>query len=95
MSTPESDQAITQAGLEALEAELAELEGPVRVELAKKIKTAREEGDLSENADTARSRTSRRTSRRRSRACASAARWRSSSRSMRGPISSRSGVRCA
>ena len=39
------------AGLEALEAELAELEGPVRVALAKKIKAAREEGDLSENAE--------------------------------------------
>ena len=51
MSTPESDQAITQAGLEALEAELAELEGPVRTALAKKIKAAREEGDLSENAE--------------------------------------------
>ena len=51
MSTPASDQAITSAGLEALEAELAELEGPVRAALAKKIKAAREEGDLSENAE--------------------------------------------
>ena len=51
MTTPEQDQAITPAGLEALEAELAELEGPVRVALAKKIKAAREEGDLSENAE--------------------------------------------
>lgn len=44
-------QAITAAGLEALEAELAELQGPVRAALAKKIKAAREEGDLSENAE--------------------------------------------
>ena len=51
MTTPEQDSAITQAGLDALEAELAELEGPVRVALAKKIKAAREEGDLSENAE--------------------------------------------
>ena len=44
-------EAITAAGLEALQAELAELEGPTRIELAKKIKAAREEGDLSENAE--------------------------------------------
>ena len=44
-------QAITAEGLTALESELAELEGPVRSELAKKIKAAREEGDLSENAE--------------------------------------------
>lgn len=44
-------QAITPAGLAALEAELAELEGPVRHELSRKIKVAREEGDLSENAE--------------------------------------------
>ena len=35
----------------ALKAEIAELEGPVRAALAKKIKAAREEGDLSENAE--------------------------------------------
>ena len=51
MSTPETDQAITAAGLAALNAEITELEGPVRVALAKKIKAAREEGDLSENAE--------------------------------------------
>ncbi len=51
MGMPDQDQAITAAGLEALEAELEQLEGPVRVELAKKIKAAREEGDLSENAE--------------------------------------------
>ena len=35
----------------SLKAEIAELEGPVRVALSKKIKDAREEGDLSENAE--------------------------------------------
>jgi transcription elongation factor GreA len=45
------DQAITREGLAALEAEIAELEGPVRVALAKKINAARAEGDLSENAE--------------------------------------------
>jgi len=44
-------EAITAAGLEALQAELAGLEGPTRTELAKKIKAARAEGDLSENAE--------------------------------------------
>ena len=44
-------EAITAEGLAALKAEIAELEGPVRAELAKKIKAAREEGDLSENAE--------------------------------------------
>jgi transcription elongation factor GreA len=51
MSTPDQDQAITREGLAALEAEIAELEGPVRSELAKKINAARSEGDLSENAE--------------------------------------------
>jgi transcription elongation factor GreA len=44
-------EAITAEGLAALKAEIAELEGPVRAALAKKIKAAREEGDLSENAE--------------------------------------------
>ncbi len=44
-------EAITAEGLAALKAEIAELEGPVRAQLAKKIKAAREEGDLSENAE--------------------------------------------
>ena len=51
MSTPDTDQAITAEGLAALNAEIDELEGPVRIALAKKIKDAREEGDLSENAE--------------------------------------------
>ena len=44
-------EAITAEGLTNLKAENAELEGPTRVALAIKIKAAREEGDLSENAE--------------------------------------------
>ena len=46
-----SEGAITAEGLAQLKTQLEELEGPVRAELAKKIKAAREEGDLSENAE--------------------------------------------
>jgi len=42
---------ITQAGIEELKAELADLEGPKRLEMAARIKTARDEGDLKENAE--------------------------------------------
>jgi transcription elongation factor GreA len=42
---------MTAAGLSALEAELATLEGEGRREIAKRIKTAREWGDLKENAE--------------------------------------------
>jgi transcription elongation factor GreA len=42
---------ITPEALEALEAELAELEGPARNEMAERIRTARAWGDLSENAE--------------------------------------------
>jgi transcription elongation factor GreA len=42
---------MTAEGLEALRAEIAELEGPGREEIAKQIKTAREWGDLKENAE--------------------------------------------
>jgi transcription elongation factor GreA len=42
---------ITAEGIEALKAELAELEGPKRQEMAARIKVAREEGDLKENAE--------------------------------------------
>jgi transcription elongation factor GreA len=42
---------ITAAGIEELRAELAQLEGPARHEMAARIKTARELGDLKENAD--------------------------------------------
>jgi len=45
------ENAITAEGLEALRAELAELEGPGRQDIAKQIKTAREWGDLKENAE--------------------------------------------
>src|SRR5271156_3568454 len=41
----------TAAGLEALEAELAVLEGEGRREIAERIKTAREWGDLKENSE--------------------------------------------
>jgi transcription elongation factor GreA len=41
----------TAAGLEALEAELAALEGDGRREIAERIKTAREWGDLKENSE--------------------------------------------
>jgi len=47
----DDQQAITPEGLKALEAELAELEGPKRAELSKRIQAAREEGDLKENAE--------------------------------------------
>jgi transcription elongation factor GreA len=46
-----SGEAITAKGLEDLRAELADLEGPRRVAMAKRIKVAREEGDLKENAE--------------------------------------------
>lgn len=42
---------LTQEGLEDLEAELEELKTVKRKEIAEKIKTAREFGDLSENAE--------------------------------------------
>ncbi len=44
-------EAITPEGIVALRAELEELEGPARTEMAARIKTARELGDLKENAD--------------------------------------------
>jgi transcription elongation factor GreA len=42
---------ITAAGIEELKAELADLEGPRRIEMADRIRVARELGDLKENAD--------------------------------------------
>ncbi len=52
MAGPEgSGEPITAAGLDELKAELAELEGPARQEMARRIKVAREEGDLKENAE--------------------------------------------
>jgi len=42
---------LTPAQREALESELAELEGPRRLTIAEQIKTAREFGDIAENAE--------------------------------------------
>ena len=42
---------MTAEGLEALRAELAELEGPARAAIAEEIKVARGFGDLKENAE--------------------------------------------
>ena len=47
----EAANLITAEGLEALEAELAELEGDGRRAIAERIKTAREWGDLKENSE--------------------------------------------
>jgi transcription elongation factor GreA len=47
----QNGEPITQEGLDELKAELAELEGPARKTMAARIKVAREEGDLKENAE--------------------------------------------
>jgi transcription elongation factor GreA len=44
-------EAITADGLQALKAELARLEGDARRDIARRIKAARELGDLAENAE--------------------------------------------
>jgi transcription elongation factor GreA len=46
-----SENAMTPEGLEALRAEIDELESTARPEMARQIKTAREWGDLKENAE--------------------------------------------
>lgn len=52
MTAPEPlGEPITAAGIEDLKSELEQLEGPARLEIAARIKTAREEGDLKENAE--------------------------------------------
>ena len=52
MGTPDTGvEAITAEGLAALEAEIAELEGPGRLAMSERIKAARELGDLKENAE--------------------------------------------
>lgn len=52
MSNGESGkEPITAEGLDALREELEELEGPRRKAMAARIKVAREEGDLKENAE--------------------------------------------
>jgi len=45
------DNPMTADELEALKAELEQLEGPARVDIAEQIKTARAWGDLKENAE--------------------------------------------
>ena len=47
----EAGEAITQEGLVDLQAEIEELEGPARTDMAARIKAARELGDLKENAE--------------------------------------------
>jgi transcription elongation factor GreA len=51
MSDSGPGESITPEGIVALRAELEQLEGPGRTEMAARIKTARELGDLKENAD--------------------------------------------
>jgi transcription elongation factor GreA len=46
-----SGEAITEEGIAALREEIEELEGPARTRMAARIKVAREEGDLKENAE--------------------------------------------
>jgi transcription elongation factor GreA len=46
-----SGEPITKQGMEDLRAELADLEGPRRQAMSARIKVAREEGDLKENAE--------------------------------------------
>src|SRR3712207_490651 len=49
--TRSTGEPITPEGLAALKAEIEELEGPRRRELAARLNAARELGDLSENAE--------------------------------------------
>ena len=51
MPNEQSGEPITEQGLEDLRAELADLEGPRRIAMAERIRVAREEGDLKENAE--------------------------------------------
>jgi transcription elongation factor GreA len=52
MSSPEANgEPITKQGIVALREEIEELEGPARIRMAARIKVAREEGDLKENAE--------------------------------------------
>lgn len=50
MSSPQ-EHYLTREGADRLRAELAELKGPRRNELAQRLRTAIQQGDLSENAD--------------------------------------------
>ncbi len=49
--TEEAGESITAEGLAQLKAELEELEGPAREQIAERLKVARELGDLKENAE--------------------------------------------
>lgn len=49
--TEPGGESITAEGIAALKAEITQLEGPARREMAARIKAARELGDLKENAD--------------------------------------------
>jgi len=49
--TESGGEPITEQGLIALREEIEELEGPTRTKMAARIKVAREEGDLKENAE--------------------------------------------
>jgi len=51
MMTKKQEFFFTQEGLDNLKQELEELKGPARVELAKRLRIAIQQGDLSENAD--------------------------------------------
>ena len=51
MGAEQTGEPITAQGLEDLRTELADLEGPRREAMAARIKVAREEGDLKENAE--------------------------------------------
>jgi transcription elongation factor GreA len=52
MHAPEpTGEPITAEGIEELRAEIEQLEGPTRLTMAARIKVAREEGDLKENAE--------------------------------------------
>src|ERR1044072_7929576 len=46
-----SGEAITAEGITALREEIEQLEGPGRIKMAERIKMARDEGDLKENAE--------------------------------------------
>ena len=46
-----SGEAITEEGIAALREDVEQLEGPAREKMAARIKVAREEGDLKENAE--------------------------------------------
>ena len=68
---------LTRAQKAKLAKELAELEGPRRMEVVQAIKTARSFGDSPRTSSTTRPRTSRRCSSDGSRSCARASRTRS------------------